>query len=210
MHRRLGALRDLHREPRRPAGGAAYANSRSGVVFLLRHLDIRFLLRTVSRCAALYPSRSRPPGRIVARLRQPDAFDCGRVACRNAADEIGCSEQIALLDYAARRGVFIGNIIWSYVQGEQAVPFLPVVPDAKATPAHVSDDSAKNMGWPKSPVKLFGIGTAVFAAGGLISLILDVPSFKFPVAVVGRAAFRSIWLLVAGRGRAVRFFRNAV
>jgi hypothetical protein len=32
-------------------------------------------------------------------------------------------------------GVFIGNVIWSYVHGEQAVPFLPVVPDAKATPA---------------------------------------------------------------------------
>jgi len=97
-------------------------------------------------------------------------------------------------------GVFIGNVIWSYVHGEQAVPFLPVVPDAKATPAHVPDDSVKNMGWPKSPVKLFGIGAAVFAAGGLISLILDVPSFKFPVPWSGElhfVPFGFLWLAAA-------------
>jgi hypothetical protein len=97
-------------------------------------------------------------------------------------------------------GVFIGNVIWSYVQGEPEVPFLPVVPDAKAAPAHVPDDSAKNMGWPKSPVKLFGIGAAVFAAGGLISLILDVPSFKFPVPWSGQVHFLPfgyLWLAAA-------------
>ena len=97
-------------------------------------------------------------------------------------------------------GVFIGNVVWSYVRGEQAVPFLPVVPDAKATPAHVPDDSVKNMGWPKSPVKLFGIGAAVFAAGGLISLILDMPSFKFPVPWSGElhfVPFGFLWLAAA-------------
>jgi hypothetical protein len=70
--------------------------------------------------------------------------------------------------------VFIGNVVWSYVHGEQTVPFLPVVPDAKATPVHVPDDNVKNIGWPKSPVKLFGIRAAVFAAGGIISLVLDL------------------------------------
>jgi len=97
-------------------------------------------------------------------------------------------------------GVFIGNVIWSYVHGEQAVPFLPVVPDAKATPAHVPDDSAKNMGWPKSPVKLFGIGAAVFAAGGITSLILDMPSFKLPVPWSGElhfVPFGFLWLTAA-------------
>jgi len=97
-------------------------------------------------------------------------------------------------------GVFIGNVIWSYVHGEQAVQFLPVVSDARATPAHVPDDSAKNMGWPKSPVRLFGIGAAVFAAGGLISLILNVPLFKVPVPWSGElhfVPFGFLWLAAA-------------
>src|SRR5213594_1093884 len=40
-------------------------------------------------------------------------------------------------------GLFIGNVIWSYVHGEPEVPLLPVMPDAKTTAEHVPDDSAK-------------------------------------------------------------------
>ena len=96
--------------------------------------------------------------------------------------------------------VFIGNVIWSYVRDEPGVPFLPLVPDAKATPVRVADDSAKNMGWPKSPAKLFGIGAAVFGAGGLISLILNVPSYPIPVPVQGQLHFLPfgyLWLAAA-------------
>jgi hypothetical protein len=96
--------------------------------------------------------------------------------------------------------VFIGNVIWSYVNGEPAVPLLPVVPSAKTTPERVPDDSAKNMGWPKSPAKLFGIGAAVFAGGGIVSLILNVPSFKFPVPWSGQLHFLPfgiLWLAAA-------------
>jgi hypothetical protein len=97
-------------------------------------------------------------------------------------------------------GVFIGNVIWSYVRGEQAIPLFPVARAAKTTPAPVPDDSAKNMGWPKSPAKLFAIGAAVFAAGGIVSLILDVPSFKFPVPWSGQLHFLPygiLWLAAA-------------
>jgi heme/copper-type cytochrome/quinol oxidase subunit 1 len=97
-------------------------------------------------------------------------------------------------------GVFIGNVIWSYVRGEAEVPLLPVVPDAKTTPEHVPDDGAKNMGWPKSPVKLFGIGAAFFAAGGIISVILNVPSYPIPVPVSGHLHFLPygcLWLTAA-------------
>jgi hypothetical protein len=97
-------------------------------------------------------------------------------------------------------GVFIGNVIWSYVRGEATVPLLPVVPSAKRTPEQVSDDGPGNLGWPKSPVKLFGIGAAAIAAGGLISLILDVPSFKIPVPWSGEVhffPFGCLWLAAA-------------
>ena len=91
--------------------------------------------------------------------------------------------------------VFIGNVIWSYVHGERKVPLLPVAPDAKAAPVRVPDDSAKNMGWPKSPAKLFGIGAAVFGAGGIVSLILNVPAYPIPVPVRGQLHFVSFGLL---------------
>jgi len=96
--------------------------------------------------------------------------------------------------------VFIGNVMWSYVSGEREVPVLPVVPSAKQTPEHVADDGPKNMGWPKSPVKLFGIGAAFFAGGGLISVILNVPSFAIPVPISGQMHFLPygcLWLTAA-------------
>jgi len=120
------------------------------------------------------------------------------------------SEHFTLLDHAVGEGVFIGNVIWSYVHAEQAVPFLPVVLDAKATPVHVPDDSAKNMGWPKSPVKLFGIGAAVFAAAGSLrsSWICRRSSFRCrgPESL-HFVPFGFLWLY---RGRAVRYFAMAV
>lgn len=97
-------------------------------------------------------------------------------------------------------GVFIGNVIWSYVNGEREVPFLPVVPSAKTTPERVADHSSKNMGWPKSPAKLFGIGAAFFGAGGLISVILNVPAYPIPVPAFGQMHFLPygcLWLAAA-------------
>ncbi len=96
--------------------------------------------------------------------------------------------------------VFIGNVMWTYVNGEREVPLLPVVPSAKRTPEHVADPSPKNMGWPKSPVKLFGIGGAFFVGGGLISIILNVPSFPIPVPISGQMHFLPygvLWLVAA-------------
>ena len=97
-------------------------------------------------------------------------------------------------------GVFLGNVIWSYLHGEPVVPMLPVVPSAKTTPEPVRNDSAKNMGWPKSPVKLFGIGAAFFAGGGIVSLILNVPTYPIPVPVSGQLHFLPyglLWLVAA-------------
>jgi len=97
-------------------------------------------------------------------------------------------------------GVFLGNVIWSYVSGEREVPLLPVAASAKSTPERVSDASPKDMGWPKSPVKLFGIGAVFFAGGGLISVILNVPSYPIPVPWSGQMHFLPyglLWLTAA-------------
>jgi hypothetical protein len=103
---------------------------------------------------------------------------------------------ITLLGEAA----FIGNVIWSYVSGEREVPLLPVVPTAKITPEHVPDAGLKNMGWPKSPAKLFGIGAAFFAGGGIVSVILNVPAYPIPVPISGQMHFLPyglLWLVAA-------------
>jgi hypothetical protein len=92
-------------------------------------------------------------------------------------------------------GIFIGNVVWSYTHTGEAVPVLPMV-GAKPRSVHgLRDESVKNLGWPKSPVKLFGIGAAFFAAGGLISLVLNVPAFKVPVPVWGHVYFLPFGLL---------------
>jgi hypothetical protein len=103
---------------------------------------------------------------------------------------------ITLLGEAA----FIGNVMWSYVNGERELPVLPVVPSAKSTPEHVPNASSKNMGWPKSPAKLFGIGTAFFAGGGIVSIILNVPSYPIPFPISGQMHFLPfgvLWLVAA-------------
>jgi hypothetical protein len=97
-------------------------------------------------------------------------------------------------------GTFIGNLIWSYVQGDQDVPLLPVVQATKPPPARVPEASARNIGWPKSPAKLFAIGAAFFAAGGVISLILNVPAFRFLVSWYGELhsiPYGYLWMAAA-------------
>ncbi|HYL82778.1 MAG TPA: hypothetical protein VE263_00970 [Candidatus Angelobacter sp.] len=91
--------------------------------------------------------------------------------------------------------VFIGNVVWSYTHAGEAVPVLPVV-GAKPRPAEgLRDERVKDLGWPKSPVKLFTIGAGFFAIGGLVSLILSFPSFKFPVPWSGEMHFLPFGLL---------------
>jgi hypothetical protein len=103
---------------------------------------------------------------------------------------------ITLLGEAA----FIGNVMWSYVSSVREIPILPVAPSAKSTPEHVPNASSKNMGWPKSPAKLFGIGAAFFAGGGIVSIILNVPSYPIPVPLSGHMHFLPyglLWLVAA-------------
>jgi hypothetical protein len=92
-------------------------------------------------------------------------------------------------------GVFIANVVWSYTHVGEAVPVLPVVEVAKRAPVRLGDEGVKNLGWPKSAVKLFGIGAGFFAAGGIVSLVLNFPAFRFPVPWSGQLYFMPIGLL---------------
>ena len=92
-------------------------------------------------------------------------------------------------------GLFLANVVWSYVKSEPVVPVLPTVGVTRQTPVPVRNDAAKNMGWPKSPAKLFGIGAGFFAAGGIVSLILNVPAYQIPVPISGQLHFLPFGLL---------------
>ena len=92
-------------------------------------------------------------------------------------------------------GVFIANVVWSYTHAGAKPPVLLVVGVTKPVAAKLGDASVKNLGWPKSPVKLFAIGAGFFAGGGLVSVVLNFPSFKFPVPWSGELHFLPFGLL---------------
>lgn len=92
-------------------------------------------------------------------------------------------------------GLFIANVVWSYTHAGEMMPVLPVVRAARRIPERLGDPSVRNLGWPKSAVKLFGIGAGFFGAGGVVSLILNFPAFKFPVPYSGQMYFMPIGLL---------------
>jgi hypothetical protein len=86
-------------------------------------------------------------------------------------------------------GVFIANVVWSYTHAGAKPPVVPRVSVTKPVASKLGDTSVKNLGWPKSPVKLFAIGAGFFAVGGLASLVTNFPSFKFPVPWSGEMHF---------------------
>jgi hypothetical protein len=97
-------------------------------------------------------------------------------------------------------GIFIGNIVWSYTHANEALPVPPVAGPKKSSVERMGDEGGKNLGWPKSPVELFGIGTGFFAIGGLISLVSNFPSFRFPAPWSGEThslPFGLLWLSCA-------------
>jgi len=92
-------------------------------------------------------------------------------------------------------GVFIANVVWSYTHAGVKPPVVPRTGITKPVAPKLGDTSVKNLGWPKSPVRLFGIGAGFFAAGGIASLVTNFPSFKFPVPWSGEMHFLPFGLL---------------
>jgi len=91
--------------------------------------------------------------------------------------------------------VFLANVVWSYLYGEDLPAGRPV---SEAVKQHYWKTAT--LGWPKSPLKQFGISAIFFAVGGILMLVLGVPSIKMPIPLFGRmvpVAFGFLWLTAA-------------
>lgn len=69
--------------------------------------------------------------------------------------------------------VFVLNVVWSYTHGDVQA----------AAKVHEQSTILRDfdLGWPKSPIKLFGIAGVFLGAIGILSITLDLPSFKVPL-----------------------------
>jgi hypothetical protein len=91
---------------------------------------------------------------------------------------------------------FVSNVVWSYMHPQPAPSASMKAPYAPASSAALRNSSvAPALGqskmpvalkevspwsWPASAVKIFGASAAFFGAGGLISIVLNFPSLRFP------------------------------
>lgn len=86
--------------------------------------------------------------------------------------------------------VFIANFIWSH--------FYPQPIELKELKVRRAD--AASWGWPQSPARLFGIPAAFLATGGVLSLLLNFPFWRFSFLVLGkiyRLPMGVVWIVIA-------------
>jgi len=69
--------------------------------------------------------------------------------------------------------VFVLNVVWSYPHGD--------VHASANLPEQSTNLADSDFGWPKSPIKLFGIAGIFLGAIGILSTTLGLPSFKVPL-----------------------------
>ncbi len=97
-----------------------------------------------------------------------------------ASGRIPGSPDLALIAAAVvGEFLFAWNVIRTLTRDEVVGVFPSAVSRAHKT------RGADNFGWPQSPVMPFIIAAGVFAAGGFISLVVNVPSIQIPVPVSG-------------------------
>ncbi|HKN62609.1 MAG TPA: hypothetical protein VJW93_15615, partial [Candidatus Acidoferrales bacterium] len=108
---------------------------------------------------------------------------------------------------------FVANVVWSYTHPQPVRSTSVKTPYAAASSAALRNSSvAPTLGqskipvtlkevtpwsWPASAVKLFGVSAAFFWAGGLISIVLNFPSLRFPFPFgyeIFLVPFGSLWL----------------
>jgi hypothetical protein len=108
---------------------------------------------------------------------------------------------------------FVANVVWSYMHPQLAptagmkASYAPassaalrnssVAPTLGKSKIPVARKEVAPWSWPASAVKLFGVSAAFFWAGGLISIVLNFPSLRFPFPFgneVFLVPFGSLWL----------------
>jgi hypothetical protein len=108
---------------------------------------------------------------------------------------------------------FVANVVWSYMHPQPApsarmkAPYAPassaalqnssVVPTLGQSKTPVTLKEVTPWSWPASAVKLFGTSAAFFCAGGLISIVLNFPSLRFPFPFgyeILLVPFGTLWL----------------
>lgn len=86
---------------------------------------------------------------------------------------------------------FIVNVIWSHFHPQRLLASAPTAPEV----------AAENWGWPQSPAKLFGIAAAFLVVLGVLSLVLNFPSWRFSFLVfsrIHRVPMAVVWIVIAG------------
>jgi hypothetical protein len=80
--------------------------------------------------------------------------------------------------------VFVLNIIWTYAYGEDVSILQPA-------PVEINKHYwvTATQGWPKSPLKQFGITAAFFFVGGVLSLIFNFPATRLPIPMFGQTQY---------------------
>ncbi len=87
---------------------------------------------------------------------------------------------------------FVWNVMQAFASDEMTGITRPAVPRRPA------EHNADNFGWPKSPVKQFSIAAGAFAAGGICSLVFDLPAMRIQVPLGGQMHLvRFGWLMLA-------------
>lgn len=88
--------------------------------------------------------------------------------------------------------VLVWNVIRTFTRDE----VVGLIPSAAARRG--AEHGADNFGWPKSPVEQFAVAAGVFAGGGIVSIIVNVPSLPILVPFGGQMHLvRFGWLCVA-------------
>jgi hypothetical protein len=108
---------------------------------------------------------------------------------------------------------FVANVVWSYMHPQPApsagvkARYTPgssaalrnssVAPTLGQSRTPVTSKEVTLWSWPASAVKLFGVSAAFFWAGGLISIVLNFPSLRFPFPFgyeIFLVPFGALWL----------------
>jgi hypothetical protein len=101
---------------------------------------------------------------------------------------------------------FVVNVVWSYMHPQPA-PLASAKASYASAAAQRDSSVVPTLGqsriafapwsWPTSAVKLFGTSAAFFWAGGLISIVLNFPSLRFPFPFgyeIFLVPFGALWL----------------